>query len=315
MMDAIDWLLLNVGYAVQWLWDGAGSALSWLWSGFVWLVNPVLSPVLRVLNPIFTSISDAVYAVVKLLPEWLGLTLVSAVFGFLLLLAFKYMSNQEAIVRVKDDIKANLLALKLYKDELSVTFKTQGRLLWAICRLQRYMLVPFLILLLPMVMFIAQMGLWYQWRPLHPGEQTLVKMELSKELPEFEEPALDAGEALEVEVGPIAGEEQVYWRVRAGAPGVHTVKFRVAEETVEKEVIVGEGLQGVSPKRSASSWVNQLLYPAESIIPTEAGVQSIEINYPGVESYIYGADWWILYFFVVSMVVALALAPVFKVKY
>jgi hypothetical protein len=61
--------------------------------------------------------------------------------------------------------------------------------------------------------------------------------------------------------------------------------------------------------------VNQLLYPAESVIPAEAGVRSIEIDYPGVESYIYGADWWILYFFVVSMVAALALAPVFKVKY
>ena len=43
---------------------------------------------------------------------------------------FKYTSNQRAIKRARDDIKAHLLALKLFKENTRVIFRAQGRILW-----------------------------------------------------------------------------------------------------------------------------------------------------------------------------------------
>ena len=60
------------------------------------------------------------------LPGWLSATIVAAVTGVLLLVAFKYTSNQRAIKRVRDDIDANLLALKLFKDSTAVTLRSPG---------------------------------------------------------------------------------------------------------------------------------------------------------------------------------------------
>ena len=54
---------------------------------------------------------------------------IAAVTGVLLLVVFKYTSNQRAIKRVRDDINANLLALKLFKDSTAVSLRAQGRIL------------------------------------------------------------------------------------------------------------------------------------------------------------------------------------------
>jgi hypothetical protein len=245
----------------------------------------------------------------------LGLTLISVVFGLAMLFAFKHLSNQVAIVKVKDRIKANLLTLKLYKDELRVTFATQWHLLREIVRLQRYMLTPFLILLFPMVLVIAQMGLWYQWRPLLPGERAQIKMRLSEEFESTQGAVLRPSDGLVIEAGPVPGGHEVYWRIRGGEPGTHTLAFEVNGATVEKELVVSDAFHRVNPKRTSARWVDQILYPAESVIPADSGVRSIEIIYPHVDSWIYGSDYWLVFFFVVSMAVALAAAPVFGVKY
>jgi hypothetical protein len=59
----------------------------------------------------------------------------------------------------------------------------------------------------------------------------------------------------------------------------------------------------------------QLLNPAERLLPRAAGLASIRIDYPGVDSHIYSADWWVLTFFVISMLTALVFKPLFKVRF
>ena len=71
----------------------------------------------------------ALLAPVGLLPGWLSATLLSLVLGVLMLLVFKYTSNQRAIRRVRRDIRANLLAVKLFRDSVAVGLKAQGRVL------------------------------------------------------------------------------------------------------------------------------------------------------------------------------------------
>ena len=71
----------------------------------------------------------------------------------------------------------------------------------------------------------------------------------------------------------------------------------------------------VSELRSSPSWTAQLFHPVERPLPGDSPVRSIEIGYPGRDSWLYGPDWWVLTFFVVSMAAAMILAPVFKVRF
>ncbi len=314
-MEAINWLLINAGDAVLWLWAGVKAVFGWLFGSLDAVLNPVLSPALGVVNPICTAIGDAVYAALRPLPVWGGLTILSAVTGVVMLVAFRYTSNQEAIGKAKDDIKAQLLALKLYKDELRVTFRAQFRLLWAILRLQRYVLTPVLWMALPMLLGLAQMGLRHQWRPLHAGERTLIRMNMDPLAVRAANVTLLPNPGLVVEVGPVPGTDSLVWRVRAGEPGRRKLRFQVDDAALEKEVVVSDAFERVSAMLPGSRWTQQLLHPAEPRVSSNSPVRSIEIMYPHVESWIYGADYWIVYFLVISMVTALIFRPLFKVRF
>ena len=314
-MSAINWLLVNGGDAALWLWAGVKHALTEAWHWVDPLVNPVLSPLFAVLNPVCTAIGDAVYAPLAALPSWLGLTLLSVIGGIVMLLAFRYASNQAGIGRAKDDIKANLLALKLFKDDLRVTFQSQWRILWAILRLQRYVLTPVILLTLPMLLGLAQMGIRHQWRPLMPGEQTNIRMSFAPDATELQAVTLEPSMGIDIEVGPIPGDGDLVWRVRAAEPGRHTLQFRVGDQTIEKELVVGTGCERVSATRTASAWATQLLHPAEPRLPSDLPISAIAIAYPSVDSIIHGANYWVIYLFVISMATALILKPLFKVRF
>jgi hypothetical protein len=87
-----------------------------------------------------------------------------------------------------------------------------------------------------------------------------------------------------------------------------------AGEVIEKELVVGPPGERVSPRRTAR-WAELLLYPAEARLPADGVVTDMTIDYPPLKSMLHGSDWWLLTFFVVSMVFALLFKPVFKVKF
>jgi hypothetical protein len=314
-MNAINWLLINVGNAVLWLGGILGTFFGALWSVIYAVTNPVLSPVLRFLNPLTTAIGDGIYAVLAAVPVWLGLTVLSAIIGVLMLIVFRYTSNQAAIGRARDQITGNLLALKLFKDDFRVALVSQGRLLAALGRLQWHMLFPIFIMIFPLLLAVAQMGLRYQWRPLEPGETANVTLQLHPDHADVVSATLAESPVVAEAVGPVPGGGELVWRITAGEVGRHTLTFTVADADVEKELVVGEPFARVSAERPGRRWTSQILHPAEPPLPSDCPVQKVVIDYPGVESYLYGANWWILYFFVVSMLFAIAFVPVFKVRF
>ena len=105
------------------------------------------------------------------------------------------------------------------------------------------------------------------------------------------------------------------WRVRPNEVGRHRLAFVVDGERIEKEIVVGEGIDRVSAERTSGRWLAQVLHPIEPTIPAAAAITSIIVEYPLRPSRITGANYWLLSFFVVSMAVALALTPVFGVRF
>ena len=98
-------------------------------------MTDVLTRLVVGLNAAANAVGRWVLAPVALLPGWLSATLVGAVTGVLLLAVFKYTSDQRAVKRVRDDINANLLALKLFRDSAAVAVRAQGAVLLGAARL------------------------------------------------------------------------------------------------------------------------------------------------------------------------------------
>ena len=263
------------------------------------------------------AIGKLFLAPVGFMPGWLSNTLISAVAGVFLLILFKYTSNQKAIGRVRDNIKANMLALKLFKDSMAVTLQSQGRIFKGAFALLFYAIKPMLIMMLPVCFLFAQMGLWYQFRPLQPGEETLVTLTLNgtsgESLPDV---AIEPSPGFEITLGPVhvKSKGEILWRIKAKEPGTHHMVFAAGPTRFEKELAVGDGFMRVSPERPGPNWLSIFLYPWEKPFVQESIVQSISIPFPDRISKTSGADWWVGYFFVVSMIFALIFKPIFKVR-
>ncbi len=256
-------------------------------------------------------------APIAVLPGWLSNTIISAVTGIILLIIFKYTSNQRAIGRVRDDIKANMLALKLFKDSISVTLQAQGRVFRGAFLLLFYAVRPMLVMIVPVSLLLAQMGLWYQYRPLLPGEEAVVTVKLNDNI---ETPwpivSIEPTPAAEVTIGPVRvfSKHGIHWKIKAIENGSHGLIFHVDGEQFDKELAVGDGFMRVSAERPGWHWADILLHPCEKPFDPDSAVRSISIDYPRRLSRTSGTDWWLIYFFVASLVFALIFKPFLKVR-
>jgi hypothetical protein len=261
------------------------------------------------LNAVANALGTWGLAPISALPGWLSATLIAALTGLLLLVIFKHTSNQRAVRRARDDIKANLLALKLFKDSTFVSLRAQGAIFAGAFRLLLLAIVPMAVMTGPVVLLLGQLGAWYQYRPLRVGEEAVVTLKLNGG-PEFPWPAvrLEPSEGIEVTVGPVRvlSKREICWNVGARQSGRQRLVFHVDDLAVDKELAVGDGFMRLSKQRPAWDWSEALLYPCERPFGPDSPVQSITIDYPERLSWTAGTDWWVVYWFVVSMFAALA---------
>jgi len=269
------------------------------------------------LNALANALGRPLLAPVSSLPGWLSATVVASVTGILLMVIFKYTSNQAAIKRVRNGIDANLFALKLFKDSTPVVLAAQGGMLKGAVQLFVLAIVPMLVMTVPVLLLLGQLSLWYQQRPLRVGEEAVMVLKLGGAAG-TPMPAVSLGNtpAVEVVTGPVRvpSQREVVWLIKARENGAHQLPIRAGEATVQKALDVGDGFMRVSPRRPAWGWYDALLNPAEPAFAPDAPVQSIEVTYPSRLSWTSGTDKWVIYWFVASMVAALCAKPFLNVN-
>jgi uncharacterized membrane protein (DUF106 family) len=275
-----------------------------------------LTAVLVALNTVANTLGNLLLPI-GYLPGGLSATLVAIATGLMMLLIFKYTSNQQAIKRVRANIRANLLAVRLFKDSIAVGLLAQGRVLLGALRLLGLAVVPMLVMLVPMVLLLAQLGVWYQAAPLPVDQETVVTVKFNGSVEESLPPIeLVSNQAVEDLSGPvrIVSQREVCWNLVARQPGYHQLQFRVLGEVVEKELTIGNGVMRVSPLRPGWQWSDVLLYPREKPFPPTAAVQSIAIEYPPRSGWASGTDNWVIYWFVVSLLAGFLFRKPLKVN-
>jgi hypothetical protein len=277
----------------------------------------ILASIVVWLNGMANALGRFLLAPNGQMPGWFSATLVAVVTGVLLLIVFKYTSNQRAIKDVRNDINANLLALKLFKDSAALAVKTQGRILWGAVRLLVLALVPMAVMSVPVLLILGQLSLWYQQRPLGVGEEAVVTLRFNgAAVDPFPEVNLQPTDAVEITVGPVRvlSKREICWNLRACESGYHHLAFQVEGHTVNKELAIGAGYMRVSARRPGWDWQEALMYPEERPFAPDFPVQSIEIDYPQRSAWTSGTDSWWKYWLVASMVAGFCFRRVLNVN-
>jgi uncharacterized membrane protein (DUF106 family) len=252
-------------------------------------------------------------------PFW-PLLFFSLLLGVFMLIVFRRTSDQKQIKEIKDRIKAHVFELSIFKDDVRILLSALKNVVLYNMKYMRHFVRPMLFMAIPLVFVLVQLEGWFGYRPLKPGESTIVSVKTSEgREEEMAKAVLEAEKGLTVETPPlrIPGEE-VDWRVRADEPGEHTLTLTIGEQVVQKKVIVSSdgSLARVSPGAATASlvWGAFLNSKQESPLVT-AAAQFIEVEYPSRAIKVLGWELhWLLMFFVLSTVFTFALKGFFRVE-
>lgn len=250
---------------------------------------------MNALNHVVTAVFDVLLWPLDKLGRGPALVIASGIFGVLALIAFKHISRQKAIARVKDEIKARLIEIRIYSDDPRIFLRAIGRTLWANLRYLTLNLLPFVPLSIPFSFVVAQCVVRYAFDPLElraPGAHLLAGQGATLRVTlERDAAARVAGLVVTYPEGlrPVSplvrvpSEGAAFQEFVAERSGSYAVTFALGDATTTKRVDAG----GVAPRmmqaeRGSGFW-SALLWPAEDAFESGSPFHRIAFEYPDAD--------------------------------
>jgi hypothetical protein len=245
---------------------------------------------------------------------WLAVVAFAAATAVLMLLVYRYGSNQAAIRAAKQRIGAHLLAVRLYQDQPAVVLRSYARLLRGTGGYLLHSLRPLAVLLLPLLLLLAQLEMRLGMTAGAMHRAMVLKVVLAPGTPLDEVTLRLPGQVVAL-TSPLRIPElrEVDWGISFRRSGEFSLEVTAAGSVAAKSFTVQETLVRHSTLRSAR-WLDLLLYPGEPLL--SAPFESIHILYAPRELEL--AGWrmhWLIPFLVLSLLFGFALQGVMKVEF
>jgi uncharacterized membrane protein (DUF106 family) len=240
----------------------------------------------------------------------------SLVVGLLMVVLFGYTSDQKAIGIAKDQLKAHLLAVRLYRDQIPVVMGSYGKILRGTGRYLKLAFKPLLYVIIPITLLIVQIDRYLGATPIPPNVPFLLTAHLAG--PQSTGPTAggDALNNVTLDLPPeiamtapavhIPAENEIVWRLTGSKEGKYEVKVAAAGPAAQAEtktVCVGGDLPRISAVRLRGQFWERMFLSAEPALPENSPIESLSISYPdrNIEIAGYGMN-WIWLFFILSMI-------------
>jgi hypothetical protein len=264
----------------------------------------------------FTRLCGTILDPIDRLSPFLGILLLSAATSLAVLLGYSLISSPEKIKGAKNRIKAHILAIRLYRDFWKVIIVSFFKSLYYTGKYFVLNLFPLLLVLPLMFLLFVQMDIRYGMRPFRADEDITVKAGFNG----------DIG-AVNAEIQPnahfralmnpvyIKALKEIDWKLKAGVAGATKIAIRVDGTTVSKDLVIGVNILALSNKKMTASSLEHFIYPAEKLLPPTS-LKYIHIEYPARRIGFLGLrTHWLVYYFALTMIIALALKNRFGVEF
>ena len=229
---------------------------------------------------------------------------VSLIVGLLMVVLFGYTSDQKAIGIAKDQLKAHLLAVRLYRDQIPVVMGSYGKILRGTGRYLKLAFKPLLYVIIPITLLIVQIDRYLGAMPIPPNVPFLLTVQTTGG-DALNDATLGLPPEITMSAPPVhvPSTKEIVWRLVGSKEGKYEVKIAAAGQSAAKAVWVGSDLPRISTIRLRGHFWERMFSSAEPALPENSSVESISINYPdrNIEIAGYGMN-WIWLFFILSMV-------------
>jgi uncharacterized membrane protein (DUF106 family) len=233
--------------------------------------------------------------------------IVSLVVGLAMVVLFGYTSDQKAIGVAKDQLKAHLLAVRLYRDQIPVVMGSYGKILRGTGRYLKLAFKPLLYVIIPITLLMVQIDRYLGQTPVPANAPFLLTAHAAGPAngAALNDVTLELPPEISLTAPPvhIPASNEIVWRLAGSKEGKYELKIAAAGESLVKAVCVGSELTRLSANRLRGQFRKRMFSSAEPALPQNSPIESISINYPdrNIDVAGYGMN-WIWLFFILSMV-------------
>jgi uncharacterized membrane protein (DUF106 family) len=250
--------------------------------------------------------------------------LLSLIVGLLMVILFGYTSDQKAIGIAKDQLKAHLLAVRLYRDQIPVVMGAYGKILRGTGRYLKLAFKPLLYIVIPIILLMVEVDRYLGATPIPPNTPFLLTVRLvgsdglngiANDIANDVALELPSQIAMTAPAVHIPAENEIVWRLAGSQEGKYEVKIAAGGQAVSKAVCIGSDLPRISTVRLRGHFWQRIFSSGEPALPETGAVDSISINYPerNIEIAGYGMN-WIWLFFILSMVAGFIFKELLGIK-
>jgi hypothetical protein len=275
----------------------------------------MMEPVNRFANAVVGGLTGLVHW----LPPSVVLMVHALAIAVLAVVVYALVSNQRVIKERKNRMIARLLEIRLFHEDPIAVLGSFRRVLSGIVAYMGASLKPLIFLLPVVLVWIAHLAGWFEWRPLVPGEATLVTLKLKPGVSPVAQPAsleAPAGFAVETPAFRSLATNEISWRIRALQTAGGDLHCDAADLHEHKEVVANTALAKVSPKRTSDGFWSQVLYPWEPPLAKDSPFSEIRIDYPRRSLKFFGFEInWLVALLIGSIALALVVKKPFRVEF
>jgi len=272
---------------------------------------------MSIFNGIMNTIFDILLLPFGSLPPIVGLIFLSIILGIVFLLLFKYTSPQKTLKKIKNNIKAGLYEVRLYKDDLGIIFKANKSLFANNAKYISCCFIPIAPMLILIFPILVQLDTRYGLAPLDEGSVAIFNVVLSEDVNmDDADVKLVLPNGIKLDAGPvrIPSENTFTYRLIVENKGEYEAKIIVNGAEYTKRIDAGVKMPEISPMRHKGA-VDAFMYPAESPFQSDSQIESAGLMHKRAAMLGISGDSypWMIIFCVVALVAGFAMKGVFKV--
>ncbi len=237
-------------------------------------------------------------------PFW-AVFVLALVISIIVTLAYKVFTNQDEMKRLKERQKEFSKKMKTLRDNPSEMMKVQKEAMSVNMEYMKHSFKVMLITMLPILLIFGWMNVNLGYEPIMPGQEFVVSATFAKGV--TGEALIESGAGSEVvgEASRVIGDE-VAWRVK-GELGTHTLKVKVGDDVVSKEVLISETWGYIEPlEKYKDSKIESVMVEQNELRPLNhlvSGELALFGWQPG----------WLGIYIILSIIFSIGLRKLFKV--
>ena len=272
---------------------------------------------LHTINYFFTRLFDVILYPFTFVNDFWGVLFLSAISSLVVLVVYKYLSSPEKIKDSKDKIKANILAIRLYRDFWKVILTSFGKSVLYTLKYFSLNLLPLIVVLPILAPMFAQMDVRYGMRPFNMDEVAVVKAYFNEDVENLDIKLVDNG-AVKLLMNPVfvKAEKQVNWKVAVRSDKAIDLEIKVGDTTYKKALAAGNYKGAISNKKFSHSNIEHMMYPAEPLFNPAKELDAVYVGHPGKTINFLGTRiHWLWHYLVWVLVIVLGLRKKFGVEF